>query len=783
MQRRIRRHRVRTKRAKSPPVNQANRQESSQPDIGTERSDYSDVLDLQRTIGNRAVSRLLHGQPGAVQRLIISRPELLEQAGQPQQDIDLKIFTYKMSERYKTILNEIQDYYKALRDEIISSDATTRQQQVRAISGPLHRAWQAANDYVSSHKKAIQKARQKQSKLERREKAPDPSNEQEIARYNAISQLVTDISSDWQTLRRIEQGGESVGMAWMDAMVADDPNKAQTAMSIRANMVAGDPAIPASDQANMNFRAPTYSQGKGAVPYASDPAPFAARNGALDTYKSINLKHKRNDPVITLVGANPPQAVDLYDGVRKPLQEPVPTGRQRFNEYQIARPVANPLVEQAVLNNNLFLQGGPARDDIRQGGLGDCYFLAAVSNILQTDPGKITSMMTMAGNNIEVTFHRYDRKADRWVKQLISVPNTLLASVYGLKAASFKIGAVPARSEWYASSAQGNGINNVFVHRRDQYPAALWVPFLEKAYVQFAGQFGRYGHEEADTKPTGYEQVHQGGRIQESYGIFYGHGAMRHDTELVKYDEKDSADDLVSRNKGTIERLAQMKNAGLQDRGVKKRVHLGAQANRSTHVERAIDAIGSFMGSGPAQNYAKGKLKGNYGEFASALEKLAKELESKKVGVNSARPDELTQINQAAQAIMAPASHWAAMLQSQEEQKPRVLDSLADLVANLITLGTDSSTGQRNIYSSHAYDITDVVFKDNTDSVIPAVTSDNIDTVDPAKTMITLFNTHGANTPNRYATGEEGANGVFTMSLERFIRSFGQVAVATMVRP
>ncbi|HEY8748531.1 MAG TPA: C2 family cysteine protease [Tepidisphaeraceae bacterium] len=57
--------------------------------------------------------------------------------------------------------------------------------------------------------------------------------------------------------------------------------------------------------------------------------------------------------------------------------------------------------------NPLFATGGPSPDDIVQGGVGDCYFLATLSDIARNDPGLIQQDVTqLANGTFQVKFER-----------------------------------------------------------------------------------------------------------------------------------------------------------------------------------------------------------------------------------------------------------------------------------------------------------------------------------------------------------------------------------------
>ena len=95
---------------------------------------------------------------------------------------------------------------------------------------------------------------------------------------------------------------------------------------------------------------------------------------------------------------------------------------------------------------------GPEYDDITQGGLGDCYLLAALSSTAQSDPGIIRQMVAPMGDGTyAVRFYQ------------------------GGKEVYLRLDAdLPTRGGyvWYANLTPEN---------------ELWVALAEKAYAQFAG--------------------------------------------------------------------------------------------------------------------------------------------------------------------------------------------------------------------------------------------------------------------------------------------------------
>src|SRR4051812_41864170 len=109
-------------------------------------------------------------------------------------------------------------------------------------------------------------------------------------------------------------------------------------------------------------------------------------------------------------------------------------------------------------NNPLFGRGGPMKDDIRQGQLGDCYFLAGLSAVAKTSPNYITQSVADMGDGT-YAIRMWDINH---VAHFLRVDGDLPVS-----------GTSPA----YAGLGVGN---------------TIWAPILEKAYAFFRKGEGTY---------------------------------------------------------------------------------------------------------------------------------------------------------------------------------------------------------------------------------------------------------------------------------------------------
>ncbi len=124
---------------------------------------------------------------------------------------------------------------------------------------------------------------------------------------------------------------------------------------------------------------------------------------------------------------------------------------------------------------------------------------------------------------------------------------------------------------------------------------------------------------------------------------------------------------------------------------------------------------------------------------------------------------------------------------------------MMDLMLDLRNIGTDASTGQRNIYGGHSYSVVAVSFIDITgqsmplQAVAPAMRPALYSLVDTNASTVRLRNPHHGNEPDRLGNNQPtrpsdgapsgaGSDGTFTMSLEEFFRNFTAVDSAVLPR-
>lgn len=127
----------------------------------------------------------------------------------------------------------------------------------------------------------------------------------------------------------------------------------------------------------------------------------------------------------------------------------------------------------ANFSNYDVFNDGPQYDDIEQGALGDCYFLAAASSLAQTDPSILRQMVTSLGDGTYAVRY-YDGASEVYLRI---------------------DGDLPVSS----------GSNLAYAETSDT--SEIWVPLIEKAYAHFRYGSDTYGSIEGGWMDVVYEEI------------------------------------------------------------------------------------------------------------------------------------------------------------------------------------------------------------------------------------------------------------------------------------
>ncbi len=386
----------------------------------------------------------------------------------------------------------------------------------------------------------------------------------------------------------------------------------------------------------------------------------------------------------------------------------------------------------------LFPGGTPLPSHVQQTGLGDCYLQAFLINTAVQNPEHLKKMMSDNGDGT-VTVRYYYKSGAKWNPIFIKVKKSIATGVTGDKL---------------------------------YHAGALWSHMIEKSYAVFAGKHGQYGAALRPPTKKGYEGI-EGGWTAMLNGVFYGSAAKEDKVVNTSFDT-DSAK-LLKANFAHIKKLLEFKSAaGHRYLDEKKAVTLTASADWQDTLTRII-VLAKEVEKTTHSEGIFGKAVRDVRKKAESADKAIKDpANSGKKKVTLAEVKKL--IKKAKDYVVGGIIGKVAA----KNPKKRLINRLNELLNNFKELGTDSSSGQRFIYTHHAYSVVDVSFKDkkgkaywpsNIDLIIRKSTV--LANIDPAKSKITLRNPHRTNVPTLGATSDEA--GKFTISLEQYLTNFTRI--------
>jgi hypothetical protein len=172
----------------------------------------------------------------------------------------------------------------------------------------------------------------------------------------------------------------------------------------------------------------------------------------------------------------------------------------------------------------------------------------------------------------------------------------------------------------------------------------------------------------------------------------------------------------------------------------------------------------------------------NWPDLHSKLTTLSGQVASAITEVQAADPDDRTSgpyartVITSARAIVETGTDMKDMAR----QNPTLehIQTLLELLNNIKEAGTDTSQGQRNIYSEHAYAITGVDFKPSAPRMTELESTRSaaeLGRINMTTSMVTLRNPHKTNVPDLFGTGAANQTGEFTMTLVQFLRNFSHI--------
>ena len=493
-------------------------------------------------------------------------------------------------------------------------------------------------------------------------------------------------------------------------------------------------------------------------------APELSQGVLNERAMSLRLLHGPSNPLET---ASPPSESDLFEELETDgtcVDDPT----VQYVDY--AGDVATPTESGVRDESTIYIGGSPSVEDIKQGDIGDCWFLASLINVTATDSGHIQEMVTSSGGSVTVNLFRYDGDADNWVPVSFTTDMTLArwkdpdsGDLYDLLGSGVRVGDAPVTSHWYADVVD----DALMINAEHTFEMAMWAPLLSKGLALYMESYGQYGGYAQDDNPvrsgSGYEDM-DGGVAHWSYPMMYGpdvidsDGAETFEQTDVTYSP---GSDLITNNMDAIANLLRVEGVGLEE-------------GETYMMTTGIDPAESVKRLAAQTRYVVAQRDiDRYPSFKAALQSLIGRVETWESASGEAKEVAQHRVAVYAGRLSNPGS-WPILHDEAYGKDYRDLNELLNVVMNL---GDDESEGQRFIYAWHSYAVEAANFA-NQEGAALALTQENLKAqkanIDPFSSSVSLRNPHGENSPNEDGTGMEGKDdGAFTISLDQYLRCFG----------
>jgi|GEM_PF-3728138 len=708
----------------------------------------------QRTVqpGSAKISRRTTSEP-IVQRLLMTKNAFLDAGGETE---DTKYGT-----RYLKVAALLGEYHTELATPFAEpqGERKTVYDRFVRILNDLSRACYA---YIDNHKNPIAQ------KKKDRKRTVKEIRESLTAEHNAVQKLSNLDDNAAQPM---------AGRKWFDLVYEE------TEPGGGVKTLEGDPTVSEEETSKVkvgSFGAPGTERGSDR--FKDDPENSfdeSDETAPAGTYETATVAATQENPHQT-DAYQWPNTDNLYT-VGSEMENAWDPG------YQVRNTPANATVTSPSIDaKSLFIDDEPRVDEIAQGGIGDCYYLAALTHVVNKDPDQIKNMMSIDGDAVKVRFYYQDASVGTWLQCFVSVPLTLAQKGGELVGVSYKLAADPEGHDWWVNKREpteqrsrrgGQGIvtpGNLSIVRRDRYKAALWAPYLEKAMARFADKYGQYGDRSEDS--SGFEKI-SGGASERVYNLFYGSAAESKPREDVSYTQ---GGDNAVQNFGAIKTLLQAidQNLKTDDGSMDQQMNVTAGIQDKDQIKRADDALKAYKSDETSTNYIQEQLSGDYDEFNTLLTQFSEQL---KIHLPEPQEDK-SLLATKAKNIVKPDAKWKAALHDSDSSRPKPVKTLVALATNIINLGTDSSRGQRNIYSGHAYSVMGASFKNSSNEALDLdhkdLKQEQVQNISLEKSTVDLRNPHRANAPNISGGDESGdGKGNFTMTLDDFLMNFSYLRV------
>jgi hypothetical protein len=421
-----------------------------------------------------------------------------------------------------------------------------------------------------------------------------------------------------------------------------------------------------------------------------------------------------------------------------------------------ARTVGYPLEMTAIRPDSLYINDTPAVEDIVQGSLGDCYFLAVLTSVVASDPGHLKSILSLQGDVITADFWAPagtdTNGAPAWTPTTVTMDRQLLTdSEEYLVGAEIRREATPSQQDWWAAVEEGS----LLVFRKDLFQAALWAPMMEKAYAIYAEANGQYG--EGATGEGGYTAIGEGGFEHLAVTVLYGPDIESN--EVQEFEPTTFTGELTDEHIPILLGLAAARNAPSEDS--EDTTHTLVQAGTTTEVlfERLDQDLENAWPTPETEQHEVKWLLMRI-EGAAVVDMASESL---------------------AADILLEASHdplWDTLdpagLAWQDLHE--TVDTLSSNAENWSDQRADDTRGDTslNLYTPHRYTVLGADFFDACSEplkVTAATVPELLPQIDPQSSTVLIRNPHGDGEPTTHGTDQKN-DGEFTMTLHQYLHSF-----------
>lgn len=583
----------------------------------------------------------------------------------------------------------------------------------------------------------------------------------------AVEDLAEDTSK--KAAKKSTKGGDAMDGAISAASLG--ANAAKAASSGGGDSGSGKPALTRPDSETINGTEYKYETARATATsnYADHYNAETGENEALhDETKgrtAMTGKYKKGHYV-----AKP--AVEKAPGSKPTLKELVEEKDSAPEVNKMQGTIEDPNLVNSIVKNNIFIDNAVHIEDIRQGNIGDCYFLASLLQVIQHDPGKIPEIMKVSGSTVTTTlFHKEDGK---WVQQDINVQIGLHKQNGGIKSSHWRLAYDPKTAKW-SSSVDGMTLK---ITREDMYEAALWVQCMEQAYMVFSKNYGKYGF--GDPGNVDLKTGINGGQAQNCMYMFFGDKVKDDSVKVTNVKNAEEGVNSLTDNMGIIYTLQKYARAAKDD---KQDMYLMAGistkesvTNLTYYAKTALKEIREVLKKNETEALKKAEKdvqqiyawayhyydtpasggSTREGETDEYQTKVRNEIDKRTINLKN---------NEEYQALQNPIF--------------KTMEEAAGVVVMRVT-GKKDENNNILIYSGHAYSVSDVklVGKRGQDLTNEAALLSS--QIDPEKSTVTLINPHAKTKASLNESEDRYNDGQFEISLSSFLNNVGYIRTATV---